>query len=165
MGWIQFFTTLGIGSAIGILIKHLLDRSSAREAGGFEFRKEAPGRAAAVVSGFGDRTINLILSNGRNGKVHPVVLIRYQAEITKELSSAFLFVSPEIAAKLRKLNDFAQELYHSVIKLMSSEQVPDNIEDPHAREFSELSAKINAFETELLEDMKRELNIQNSSGR
>jgi hypothetical protein len=66
-------------------------------------------------------------------------------------------VSPELATKLRRLNDFAYDLYKAVDKLMTSGKVPKNADDISAIELSQLKKKIDDFESEILKDMKREL--------
>ena len=158
MDLLQVIGTLSLGSIIGIAIKHFLDKSSAKQSRNFEVKKEALAHAAAAVLGFGNRTIHTILSKGEKGKVSPMALVEYQAHITTEISMALLFVSPPLAKKLKRLNDYAYDLHKAVDKLMTSDKVPEDVKDPAAKEVAKLSKEIDAFESELLADMKKELN-------
>lgn len=158
MDLIQILGLLGVGSFVGIVVKHFLDKDEEKQLRDFNFKKEVFTKAVSVVSGFANRTVHFFLKNSNEGKIDQVAVIDYMAVLNESLAPVLLFADKDLSLKIKSFTNLAFELSEIMNGLMDNHIKGEKIEDtPHAKKMSEWKDKIFALEKDLIDSMKKDL--------
>lgn len=160
----KYLGVLGLGSIIGIITKHLLDKDRERGKQILEIKVRAYTKAISALSGLGDKTVHFVTSNSSEGEISSIKVLEYLTNLTEEIAPALLVADKSLRILLEKIRIVVSNFVEIIedclggVRKHGGQYIIDSSQE-EAKELANWAKKLKELEKQISSEMQKEIRL------